>query len=166
MTPSRRNSRSYLSPPRCVVFHVIDTLSSTSSEAMEREKASSAPLLATYAEKRGVFVWAGWLVFAFLALSPVLEDDRGWRPASDHISFIRDYERFALPTILAILLVFGITETAFSLAQLVVGHVDDVGLDRPRAVERADGLRDRGEPVRVDVEEHESETLVLRILVS
>ena len=37
------------------------------------------------------------LVFGVLALSPVLEDERGWRPASDHISFIRDYERFALP---------------------------------------------------------------------
>ena len=37
------------------------------------------------------------LVFGVLALSPALEDERGWRPASDHISFIRDYERFALP---------------------------------------------------------------------
>ena len=39
------------------------------------------------------------LVFGVLALSPVLEDERGWRPASDHISFIRDYERFALPAV-------------------------------------------------------------------
>ena len=34
------------------------TLSSTSSDAIEREKASSALLLATYAEKRGVLVCA------------------------------------------------------------------------------------------------------------
>ena len=39
------------------------------------------------------------VVFGVLALSPALEDERGWRPASDHISFIRDYERFALPTV-------------------------------------------------------------------
>ncbi len=37
------------------------------------------------------------VIFGYLALSPALEDERGWRPASDHISFIRDYEGFALP---------------------------------------------------------------------
>src|SRR5436190_22796806 len=37
---------------------VIETLSSTISDAIERENASSALLLATYAEKRGVFVCA------------------------------------------------------------------------------------------------------------
>ena len=35
------------------------------------------------------------LVFGVLALSPLLEDERGLRPASDHISFLRDYEGFA-----------------------------------------------------------------------
>ncbi len=59
------------------------------------------------------------VVFGFLALSPVLEDERGWRPASNHISFIRDYEGFALPTVVAILLVWLIvtgTSNAVNLA--------------------------------------------------
>ena len=46
------------------------------------------------------------VAFGFLALSPALEDERGVSPASHHISFIRDYERFALPTILGILLIW------------------------------------------------------------
>ena len=37
---------------------VMCTLSSTTSDAMQREKESSALLLATYAEKRGVLVCA------------------------------------------------------------------------------------------------------------
>ncbi len=44
------------------------------------------------------------VVFGILALSPALEDDRQKTPASDHISFIRDYGAFALPTILVIVL--------------------------------------------------------------
>ena len=32
------------------------------------------------------------VVFGILALSPWLEDDRGETPASQHISFIRDWE--------------------------------------------------------------------------
>jgi phospho-N-acetylmuramoyl-pentapeptide-transferase len=44
------------------------------------------------------------VVFGFLALSPALEDFRGQTPASPHISFIRDFEAFALPTIVAIAL--------------------------------------------------------------
>lgn len=44
------------------------------------------------------------VVFGVLALSSGLEDSRGKTPASDHISFIRDYGAFVLPTILAILL--------------------------------------------------------------
>jgi phospho-N-acetylmuramoyl-pentapeptide-transferase len=55
------------------------------------------------------------LVFGALALSPALEDERGWRPASQHISFIRDYERFALPTVVVILLIWFIV-TGFSNA--------------------------------------------------
>jgi phospho-N-acetylmuramoyl-pentapeptide-transferase len=61
------------------------------------------------------------LVFGFLALSPALEDERGGRPASDHISFIRDYERFALPTILAILLVWLIVTGASNAVNLADG---------------------------------------------
>ncbi len=38
------------------------------------------------------------LVFGGLALSPWLEDENGITPASKHISFIRDWESFALPT--------------------------------------------------------------------
>jgi phospho-N-acetylmuramoyl-pentapeptide-transferase len=59
------------------------------------------------------------LVFGVLALSPALEDERGWRPASDHISFIRDYERFALPTVVVMLLFWVIvtgTSNAVNLA--------------------------------------------------
>src|SRR6478735_7641571 len=63
------------------------------------------------------------LVFGVLALSPVLEDERGWRPASDHISFIRDYERFALPAVLALLLIWFIV-TGFSNAVNLADGLD------------------------------------------
>jgi len=43
------------------------------------------------------------VVFGILALSPALEDGRGKTPASEHISFIRDFT-WALPAILVILL--------------------------------------------------------------
>lgn len=46
------------------------------------------------------------LVFGGLALSPWLEDDEGIRPASDHISFIRDYQGFALPAVVVVLLIW------------------------------------------------------------
>ena len=63
------------------------------------------------------------LVFGVLALSPALEDERGWRPASDHISFIRDYERFALPTVVAMLLIWFIV-TGFSNAVNLADGLD------------------------------------------
>jgi phospho-N-acetylmuramoyl-pentapeptide-transferase len=44
------------------------------------------------------------VIFGALALSPALEDHRGKTPASDHISFIRDYGAFVLPTLLVIVL--------------------------------------------------------------
>jgi phospho-N-acetylmuramoyl-pentapeptide-transferase len=44
------------------------------------------------------------LVFGWLALSPMLEDERGETPASRHISFIRDFDSWVVPTLL--LLVF------------------------------------------------------------
>lgn len=46
------------------------------------------------------------LAFGGLALSPWLEDSDGIRPASDHISFIRDFEGFALPTVVVMLLIW------------------------------------------------------------
>ncbi|WP_374456650.1 phospho-N-acetylmuramoyl-pentapeptide-transferase [Nocardioides sp.] len=63
------------------------------------------------------------VVFGFLALSPALEDERGWRPASDHISFIRDYEGFALPIVLAMLLVWFFV-TGFSNAVNLTDGLD------------------------------------------
>jgi phospho-N-acetylmuramoyl-pentapeptide-transferase len=46
------------------------------------------------------------VVFGALALSPWLEDDRGRTPASAHISFIRDIGWLALPTTLAVVLIW------------------------------------------------------------
>ncbi len=45
------------------------------------------------------------VVFGFLALSPALEKN-GRTPASHHISFIRDFEGFALPTVIVIFLIW------------------------------------------------------------
>jgi phospho-N-acetylmuramoyl-pentapeptide-transferase len=59
------------------------------------------------------------VVFGWLALSSALEDERGWRPASHHISFIRDYDRLVLPTVVVILLIWLIvtgTSNAVNLA--------------------------------------------------
>ena len=39
------------------------------------------------------------VVFGVLSLSPALEDERGQTPASHHISFIRDFDSWALPTV-------------------------------------------------------------------
>ena len=61
------------------------------------------------------------LTFGILALSPALEDERGWRPASNHISFIRDYERFALPTVLVILLILVIVTGTSNAMNLTDG---------------------------------------------
>jgi phospho-N-acetylmuramoyl-pentapeptide-transferase len=46
------------------------------------------------------------LVFGGLALSPWLEDENGIAPASKHISFIRDWEKVALPTVVVMLLIW------------------------------------------------------------
>jgi phospho-N-acetylmuramoyl-pentapeptide-transferase len=46
------------------------------------------------------------LTFGILALQPALEDERGRRPASLHISFIRDFEAFTLPAVLVVLLIW------------------------------------------------------------
>ena len=46
------------------------------------------------------------LVFGGLAVSPWLEDENGITPASKHISFIRDCESFALPTVVVMVLIW------------------------------------------------------------
>ena len=61
------------------------------------------------------------VVFGFLALSPALADERGWTPASHHLSFIRDYERVTLPTIVAILLIWVIVTGASNAVNLADG---------------------------------------------
>lgn len=44
--------------------------------------------------------------FGILALWPGLVDDRGETPASHHLSFIRDFDSWALPTVLVVLLIW------------------------------------------------------------
>ncbi len=46
------------------------------------------------------------ITFGVLALLPALEDGRGERPASLHISFIRDFELITLPAVIAVLLIW------------------------------------------------------------
>jgi phospho-N-acetylmuramoyl-pentapeptide-transferase len=46
------------------------------------------------------------LVFGGLVLAPWLKDENGLTPASHHISFIRDFERFALPTVVVMVLIW------------------------------------------------------------
>ena len=46
------------------------------------------------------------VTFGVLALLPALEDSRGERPASLHISFIRDFEVVTLPAVLVVLLIW------------------------------------------------------------
>lgn len=43
--------------------------------------------------------------FGVLALSPVLEDERGQRPASFSLSFIRDFSSFVLPAVVVVALI-------------------------------------------------------------
>ncbi|MDN4163185.1 phospho-N-acetylmuramoyl-pentapeptide-transferase [Nocardioides abyssi] len=61
------------------------------------------------------------LVFGFLALSPWLEDDRGRTPASDHISFIRDFTAFALPTVVVMALIWLIVTATSNAVNLTDG---------------------------------------------
>ena len=63
------------------------------------------------------------LTFGILALSPALADDRGKTPASHHISFIRDYERFTLPAIVVIVLIWFFV-TGFSNAVNLADGLD------------------------------------------
>jgi phospho-N-acetylmuramoyl-pentapeptide-transferase len=53
------------------------------------------------------------LVFGGLALSPWLTDEDGVRPASHHVSFIRDYQAIVLPTVVVMVLIwFIVTATS------------------------------------------------------
>ncbi|HWJ07728.1 MAG TPA: phospho-N-acetylmuramoyl-pentapeptide-transferase [Nocardioides sp.] len=46
------------------------------------------------------------LTFGVLALSPWLADDRGETPASHHLSFIRDFDSWAMPTVVVVLFIW------------------------------------------------------------
>jgi phospho-N-acetylmuramoyl-pentapeptide-transferase len=62
------------------------------------------------------------VTFGILALSPMLEDENGRRPASHHISFLRDLEWLpALPTFLAVLLIWLIVTGASNSVNLADG---------------------------------------------
>jgi phospho-N-acetylmuramoyl-pentapeptide-transferase len=61
------------------------------------------------------------VVFAVLALSPMLEDHRGVAPASPHISFIRDWETWTLPTVLVIVLIWVIITGTSNAVNLTDG---------------------------------------------
>ena len=61
------------------------------------------------------------VVFAVLALSPALADDRGKTPASHNLSFIRDFDSWALPTVLVVLLIWLIVTGTSNAVNLTDG---------------------------------------------
>ena len=61
------------------------------------------------------------VVFGFLALSPVLEDDNGRTPASLKVSFLREIDWLVLPTILAMLLIWLIVTATSNAVNLADG---------------------------------------------
>jgi phospho-N-acetylmuramoyl-pentapeptide-transferase len=61
------------------------------------------------------------LTFGIIALLPALEDDRELTPASRHISFIRDFEAFTLPAIVALLLIWVIVAGTSNAVNLTDG---------------------------------------------
>jgi phospho-N-acetylmuramoyl-pentapeptide-transferase len=61
------------------------------------------------------------VVFGILALSPALEDDRGETPASLHISFIRDFDSFALPAVVVVVLIWLIITATSNAVNLTDG---------------------------------------------
>ncbi|CUR54016.1 phospho-N-acetylmuramoyl-pentapeptide transferase [metagenome] len=63
------------------------------------------------------------VVFGWLALSPMLEDDRYMTPASTHLSFIREIPWLALPMVVAILFVW-LLITGFSNAVNLTDGLD------------------------------------------
>lgn len=63
------------------------------------------------------------VVFGVLALSDALADSHGMRPASQHISFIRDFERWTLPTVVTVALIW-LLVTGFSNAVNLTDGLD------------------------------------------
>ncbi|QCX27178.1 phospho-N-acetylmuramoyl-pentapeptide-transferase [Nocardioides jishulii] len=63
------------------------------------------------------------VAFGALALSPMLEDDRGQTPASHHISFLRDFDRWEVPTVLLVLFIWFMV-TGFSNAVNLTDGLD------------------------------------------
>jgi phospho-N-acetylmuramoyl-pentapeptide-transferase len=61
------------------------------------------------------------VVFGILALSPWLEDFRGYSPASVHISFIRDWEWLTLPAVVVIVLMWVIITGTSNAVNLTDG---------------------------------------------
>jgi len=61
------------------------------------------------------------LVFGVLAVSPALEDDRGKTPASLHLSFIRDFDSFALPAVVVVVLIWLIITATSNAVNLTDG---------------------------------------------
>jgi phospho-N-acetylmuramoyl-pentapeptide-transferase len=61
------------------------------------------------------------VVFGFLALSPMLEDDNGRTPASLKVSFLREIDWLVLPTILAMLLIWLIVTATSNAVNLADG---------------------------------------------
>jgi phospho-N-acetylmuramoyl-pentapeptide-transferase len=61
------------------------------------------------------------LVFGILAVSPALEDDREKTPASLHLSFIRDFDSFALPAVVVVVLIWLIITATSNAVNLTDG---------------------------------------------
>ncbi len=61
------------------------------------------------------------VAFGILALSPALADERGKTPAALHISWIRDFEAWKLPTILVVLLIWVIVTGTSNAVNLTDG---------------------------------------------
>ncbi|WP_110238679.1 phospho-N-acetylmuramoyl-pentapeptide-transferase [Nocardioides gilvus] len=63
------------------------------------------------------------IAFGVLALSPMLANDRGQSPASHHISFIRDFDAWKVPTILLVIFIWFLI-TGFSNAVNLTDGLD------------------------------------------
>ena len=61
------------------------------------------------------------VVFGILAVSSALKDDRGETPASLHISFIRDFDSFVLPTVVVVVLIWLIITATSNAVNLTDG---------------------------------------------
>ena len=61
------------------------------------------------------------VTFGILALSPALADDRGKTPASQHISFIRDFDSWTLPAVVVVLLIWLIVTGTSNAVNLTDG---------------------------------------------